>query len=91
MSKTKTDGINYATQIDTFLFRRAWADVLKDFSDEDAGALMKAVFAYTEGNETVFGNATMNTVYRIMTRQMNHSAKRYLDGAKKKEPPEKSN
>ena len=78
MKNDTKNEINYAAQLDTFIFRRAWGDILKDFSDEDVGAIIKAVFAYMDGKETFFSEKTTRTVYRIITGQLNYSARKYL-------------
>lgn len=40
---------NYAAQINTFVFRRTWAELINLTTDEDAGKLIKAICAHTRG------------------------------------------
>ena len=40
---------SYSKYINTFIFRRTWAELICLLSDEDAGKLIKAIFTHTKG------------------------------------------
>lgn len=69
---------NYSMQMDTFIFRRTWGEALKDLTDAEAGQLIKAVCAFTDGEFTEFEDGSLNTLYKMITGQLNYSAKRYM-------------
>lgn len=69
---------NFVLSLDTFLFRREWADVFLNLSDEKAGILVKAIYNYTAGNEVTPEDPEIATFYKLMTKQLNNSARRYL-------------
>lgn len=70
---------NYTTNINTFLFRRSWGEAFADLTDEQAGKLIKAVYGYIEGYDTLPDEPELKTIYKLIVKQLNHSAKKYLD------------
>ena len=73
---------NYTKNIDTFLFRRCWGDLFLGLSDADAGKIIKALYRYTNGEETPpkdFGDRTLVSVYSMIIRQLNYSSRRFIE------------
>lgn len=69
---------NYSIYLETFLFKRSWADAFTDLTDEEAGRLIKSIFNYTEGTEAPPADPKTRAIYRLISRQINNSAFNYL-------------
>lgn len=69
---------NYSIGLETFLFKRSWAEVFRDLTDEEAGRLIKSIFEFTEGTEAPPADPKTRAVYRLICRQLNNSAFAYL-------------
>ena len=68
---------NYTTLLDTFLFRRSWGEVFSALSDEEAGELIKAIYRYADGLGRDPEKKEIISVYKMIIRQLNYSARRY--------------
>ena len=69
--------INYTTNLETFIFKRAWAAIFEDLTDEQAGKLMKAIYCFLSGNDKLPEDPLIKPVYKIITHQLNESAHSY--------------
>ena len=57
----------------TFLFKRSWADIFNDFTDEQAGALTKAIFRYVErdGEKAIFlSDQAVKTAFKFISKEI---------------------
>ena len=69
---------NYSVQIETFLFRRSWGEAFLALTDAQAGELIKAIYLYTEGGEPIIEDTMLRSIYGMMIKQLNISAKKYV-------------
>lgn len=69
--------LNYAKMLDTFLFRRSWGEVFKALTDEEAGKLIKAVYLFTEGEETLLQEPALQREYSMICKQLNQSSQKH--------------
>ena len=70
---------NYCVSLDNFLFRRSWGDAVKAMSDVQAGELIKALYRFTEGMGVTPADPIVAKAYQLMTTQLNHSCRRYIN------------
>lgn len=68
---------NYTLCLDTFLFRRSWGELFTSLPDEQAGQLIKAVYAYCNGTESQLEHPELQVWYNVITKQLNYSARKY--------------
>lgn len=72
---------NYTKDLNTYLFRRSWGELINAMSDEEAGKLLKAIYLYADGVEISadqLGTELLACVCRMIIRQLNHSSKKHL-------------
>lgn len=72
---------NYTTESNTFVFRRAWGFLFTYLTDEDAGRLIKAVFAHADGKsakEYLQGKENLKPLAESIICELEMNAKRYL-------------
>lgn len=68
---------NYVCRFRAFLFNQSWNRIFLELTDEDAGALIKAVLNYAEGKNLPPENSTLSAIYSVLTEQMNISSRRF--------------
>lgn len=69
---------NYSRAIDTFLFRKSWGEIFKALPDEKAGQLIKAISIHINGEDAALEDATLNSVLKALTKEIDLSAYKYL-------------
>ena len=67
-----------ATKINTFLVNKFWRDAVCTLSDQQAGALFKALFDYADGGAPEFEDSALMALYRVMARSISKHAHKYL-------------
>ena len=70
--------INYSRFIETFLVRKSWGDLFQALTDENAGKLIKAIFAHTYGEGAALEDSTLNSILKTITKEIDLSAYKYL-------------
>ena len=73
---------NYVKELDTFLFRRSWGELILSLSDEDAGKIIKGLYRFANGEDTPpekFDSYTLASVYSMIRNQLNYSARRFTE------------
>lgn len=69
---------NYSECINTFIFRKSWGEIFRTLPSEKAGRLIKAICAYTNGEEIELKEEPLDGILRTITREINQSAYKYL-------------
>ena len=64
--------------METFLFRKAWNDIFQAQTDGNAGKLIKAICAHTEGEDVTLEDKTLNGILKTITKEIDLSAYKYL-------------
>ncbi len=70
---------HYAEALTTFLFKRSWSAIFSALPDPEAGQLIKAVIAYTEGQDPELEDPVLNSIYQAMAADLDGNALRYLE------------
>lgn len=68
----------YCTQIRTHLFHHEWGYIIRALSDEDAGKLIKALYAFLYGEEPEIEDPTLNGLLQNYESFLEKGAKFYL-------------
>lgn len=69
---------NYSRSLETFLFKRSWGEAFKDLTEVQAGKLIKAIYLFTEGQDATPEETELKTLYKMITSQLNYSARSYV-------------
>ena len=69
---------NYSKAIETFIFRKSWSEIFQALPDEKAGQLIKAICAHTNGEGAALEDATLNSVLKTITKEIDLSVYKYL-------------
>lgn len=69
---------NYTPYLETFLFKREWAEIFKELTDEEAGRLIKSLYLFTEGENQPPADIKTRVIYHTIAKQLNNSAYNYL-------------
>lgn len=85
---------NYCKELDTFIFKTSWTAFFLRLTDEDAGALIKAISTHAQGGSASEylrsnNNKDLETIARAIVKELETSAERYI-GNKKRLAAEKA-
>lgn len=69
---------NYSRAMETFLFRKSWGEIFQALPDEKAGQLIKAIYAHVNGEGAALEDATLNSILKTITKEIDLSAYKYL-------------
>lgn len=75
----KNQNNNYSQFMQSFLFRRAWGEILQTLPDEKAGQMFKAIFAHTNGESVTLEDVTLNGILKSITKEIDLNSYRYLE------------
>ena len=69
----------YVRYLNTVIFQKSWGQIFGRLSDEDSGRLVKALFAFMEGESPdIESDEMLWGVYLMMTEQIESSARKYV-------------
>ena len=68
----------YVRYMNTVLFQKSWSRIFETLSDEDAGLLIKALFAFMDGDSVVLENDRLDGIFLMMADQIENSARKYV-------------
>ena len=74
--------LNYTQLLNTFLFRREWGNTISLLSDAEAGMLIKAIIAHTNGQSAgkmLEKYPKLRIIACVIIGKMEKSAKRFLE------------
>lgn len=70
-----SNDVNLA-KMDTIVIRRAWWRSIQSLSDEEAGQLIKALFAFAAGADPDLSGPRSRQIYEVMTAEIERRAAR---------------
>lgn len=76
-------------QLQTFLFRRSWSELIKPLPDDQAGQLIKAFLRYADG-EPYTTDPELDPTIKMMTRELRSSTRYHIEKIKRKEKEQRA-
>lgn len=68
----------YVTQLNSVIIQKSWSNIFGTLSDENSGKLIKALFLFMDGNEVEIEDKTLDGIFRMMSEQIENSARKYV-------------
>lgn len=68
----------FCTQLNNFLFQKAWGDVFETLTDEQAGSLIKCMCRFSKGEDAQPEDKSLMPIYQMIIRQIEASGELYL-------------
>lgn len=68
---------HYVEVINTVVFQKAWTPIFESLTDEKAGKLIKALFAFMNGKNVELKDETLNAIFLLMANQIERNARKY--------------